>query len=441
MSINMSELNRKDIQQLKASYQKQPAHDVIARAVQENGINNVARDPKAKTRMNPVFNVEVKTGKVSNQKRSGRCWLFALLNVLKQKVAKKIGKKDFQLSQNYLFFWDKIERANIFYDRMIALAGRSTKDRTVSFYLGMPGGDGGQWDMAVALVQKYGVMPKSAFPEDAVTNNTFEFDMLMNLKLRRDGMQLRRLVRNGATDSEIMSARQRMLSEVYRITAYSFGLPPKQFDFEYRDDKKKYHLDCGLTPKQFYQKYVGMNLDDFVVATNSPDKKMGQKYSLPCEDNVVGGKHIEFLNMPMKYLKQAAIKQLKAGIPVWFGNDVIQQMSRKHGYLDSHLYRRAQLFNVNLSMSKADRLRYHEACVSHAMTLTGVDLVHGKPTKWKVQNSWGSKIGDKGYFVMTDDWMNQFVYEMVVRKEYLPQAQRKIDQQTSVALQPWDSLQ
>ena len=437
----MSKLTTKNLKKFKTNYQKQPNHNVIARAIQENGINNVARDPKSATRLNPVFNVEVKTGQVANQKRSGRCWLFSMLNVLKQRVAKKINVKDFQLSPNYLFFWDKIERANIFYDRMIALAGRSTKDRTVDFYLGMPGGDGGQWAMAAALVQKYGVVPQSVFPENIVTNHTFEFERLMNLKLRRDGMQLRRLVRNGASDHEIMSARDRMLSEVYRITAYSFGVPPKKFDFEYRDDKKKYHRDPNLTPQKFYQKYVGVNLNDYVVATNSPDKKMNQKYSLPSQDNVVGGKHIEFLNLPMKYLKQAAIKQLKAGDPVWFGNDVIQQMSRKHGYLDSHLYHRAELFDVNLSMSKADRLAYHEACVSHAMTLTGVDLVHGKPTKWKVQNSWGSKVGHNGYFVMTDDWMNQFVYEVVVKKQYLPATQQRIDDQTPIALKPWDSLQ
>lgn len=437
----MSELNKKDIEQLKASYQKQPERDVIARAIQDNGINNVARDPKAKTRMQPVFNVEVKTGKVSNQKMSGRCWMFALLNVLKQHVAKKIGVKDFQLSQNYLFFWDKIEKANMFYDHMIALAGRSTKDRTVNYYLGMPDDDGGQWDMAVALVQKYGVVPQSVFPETKVTNNTMDFDMVLGLKLRRDAMQLRRLVKGGATDKEILDARKKMLSEVYRMTAVSCGVPPKKFDFEYRDDKKKYHLDKGLTPKKFYKKYADIDLDDFVVATNSPDKKMGEKYSQPSQDNVVGGKKIEYLNMPMKYLKQAAIKQLKAGEPVWFGNDVVQQSNRKSGYLDSDLYRRGQLFNVDLDMSKADRLAYHEACVSHAMTLTGVDLVDGKPKRWKVQNSWGTKNGFKGYFVMSDDWMNKYVYEMVVRKEYLPKAQQAIDKKAPIALKPWDSLE
>lgn len=437
----MAKLTQADLTKLAQSYQQEPQHAVIARAIQNNGINRTARDPQAKIRLQPTFSVEVKTGKVANQKQSGRCWMFSILNVLKQHVAKKIGVKDFQLSQNYLFFWDKIERANIFYDHMIDLADKPTKDRTVEFYLSMPGDDGGQWAMAVALIQKYGVVPQSVFPDNIVTNRTQDFDSVMNLKLRRDGMRLRHLVQKKASDATIAKTRAQMLSEVYRITAYSFGIPPQKFDFEYRDDKKKYHRDAGLTPQAFYQKYVGVDLDQYVMATNSPDKKMGEKYSLPSQNNVVGGKQIEFLNMPMKDLKSAVIKQLKAGEPVWFGNDVLQQMDRKSGSLDSHLYRRDELFNVDLSMTKAERLAYHEGCVSHAMTLTGVDLVHGKPTKWKVQNSWGSKNGHKGYFVMTDDWMNQFVYEAAVKLSYLPKSDQAINQKQAIALKPWDSLQ
>ncbi|GLB46082.1 aminopeptidase [Philodulcilactobacillus myokoensis] len=440
MSKDNSELTADELQSLNDDLKKQPQAKVLSRAIMNNGINAVAKNPDAK-KLNHTFSVEVKTGKVSNQKHSGRCWLFALLNTLKHQVAKKTNLKDFELSQNYLFFWDKIERANIFYDRMIALAGRPTNDRRVSFYLAMPGGDGGQWAMAAALVQKYGVMPKSAFPETAITNNTTDFDEVMNLKLHRDGLRLRKMVQNHASDDEIVAARKQMLSEVYRITAYSFGVPSKEFDFEYRDDKKKYHLDRHLTPKQFYDKYVGVDLDDYVVATNSPDKKMNQLYSLPSQNNVVGGKGIELLNLPMSTLKKAAIQQLKDGEGVWFGNDVLQQMSRKDGILDAKLYQRAKLFNVKLNMTKAERLAYHEAEVSHAMTFTGVDLIDQKPSKWKVENSWGDKIADKGYFVMTDDWMDNFVYEVVVHKKYLTAAQQKLTEQTPVELKPWDSLE
>ncbi|MHA8138057.1 C1 family peptidase [Lactobacillaceae bacterium Scapto_B20] len=440
MTDNQSQLKPEDIAALEAAFEKQPQSDVIARAIQGNGINNVARDPKAAVRTNHVFSVEVPTGTVSNQRQSGRCWLFSLMNVLRHGFAKQHELKDFELSESYLFFWDKIERANIFYDRMISTANLPTDDRTVASYLSGPGTDGGHWAMAASLVQKYGVLPISEFPDDNVTKNTRDLNGVLNLKLRRDGMQLRNLINEGATDEEIAKARKKMLTEVYRIVGYSVGVPPEKFDFEYRDDKQNYHLDQGLTPKQFYDKYFDVNLDDYVVINNAPHKPYNQKYSIPSEDNVVGGKHVEFLNFPMDVLKQASIAQLKDGETVWFGNDVGAQSARKDGILDDNLYHYAQLFDVDLDMSKAERFQYFEANMSHAMVLTGVDLVDGQPTKWKVENSWGEANGQKGYFSMTDGWMDDFVYQVVVNKKYLTDDQLAILDQAPVELSPWDRL-
>ncbi|KID42507.1 C1 family peptidase [Fructilactobacillus fructivorans] len=430
-----------DIDQMQADLEVQPKNEVISRAIMTNGIDKASEDPRTAVRLNRTFSVDLETGTVSNQKHSGRCWLFSLLNTLRHKFAVKYNKKDFELSQNYLFFWDKIERANMFYDRMITLADRPTSDRDVDFYLSMPGEDGGQWAMAAALVQKYGVIPKEAFPETAVTDDTTDYDEVMDRKLRHDGMVLRNLVNSDASDYDINQMKQKMMSEVYRMTAYSFGVPPKTFDLEYRDDDKKYHLDQGLTPKQFYDKYIGVDLNDYVVLTNSPDKKMDEMYSLPSQNNVEGGMPIEFLNAPMDELKEAAIKQLKDGETVWFGNDVLHQMNRQKGYLDSKLYRQAALFGVDMTMTKAERLEYHEAEVSHAMTLTGVDLINDVPTKWKVENSWGKKVGDDGYFAMTDEWIQDFVYEVVVKKSYLKHTQKEVLKKTPIKLDPWDSLQ
>ncbi|MEJ6399999.1 C1 family peptidase [Nicoliella lavandulae] len=440
MINKQSQLTAADIAALEADFDKQPQSAVISRAIQQNGINNVARDPKAAVRTEHVFSVEVETGGVTNQRQSGRCWLFSLTNVLRHQFAEKYGVKDFELSQSYLFFWDKIERANIFFDRMIETASLPTTDWTVDFYLSNPGADGGQWAMSAALVAKYGVVPKSVFPESNVTKNTRDLNSVLNLKLRRDGMQLRNLVNDGATDEELAAAREKMLAEVYRITGYSVGVPPETFDFEYRDDKHNYHLDQGLTPKQFYDKYFDFNLDDYVVATNAPDKKFNQLYSLPSQNNVVGGKEIQFLNLPMETLKDAAIKQLKDGETVWFGNDVVQQSERKAGILDNHLYHFDELFNVDLQMSKAERFQYHQANVSHAMVLTGVDLIDDQPIRWKVENSWGEDNGEKGYFSMTDGWLDEFVYEIVINKKYLSADQQQLLSQTPVELAPWDSL-
>lgn len=436
-----NELGKQDLEQLHQDFKNAPKSDVLSRIITQNGINQAAQDPDAQVRLDPVFSVDLQTGTVTNQKQSGRCWLFSLVNTLRHGFAKKYKVKDFNLSQKYLFFWDRIERANIYYSRMIATADRPADDREVTYYLSMPGSDGGQWAMAAALVQKYGVVPVSDYPETSNVENTGALDTVMNRKLRLDGMQLREMVRAGKADGDIQAARNKMLREVYRMVAYSFGEPPTMVDFAYRDDDKKYHRIKGLTPQQFYKQYFDVDLDDYVVIANSPDKDFDRLYSLPSQNNVIGGKQIQFLNLPMATLKKAAVAQLKDGETVWFGNDVLEQMDRKKGYLDSHLYRYSELFDVNLEMDKAKRLEYHQAEVSHAMTLAGVDLDdQGQPTKWKVENSWGDKYGNKGYFTMADSWMNDYVYEVVVHKQYLTAEQQKLLKTAPVELPPWDSL-
>ncbi|WP_395319795.1 C1 family peptidase [Fructilactobacillus frigidiflavus] len=433
-------LNQPALKKMQQKLEQRPGHKIVANAVMANGINQTALNAQVLAKLNHTFSIDLPTGTVSNQKHSGRCWLFSILNTLRHQFATQYQVKDFELSQSYLFFWDKIERANIFYDRMIALAGRPTDDREVAFYLSSPGTDGGQWAMAAALVQKYGVVPRETFPETAVTEDTSAFDMLLNHKMRHDAMQLRELVNQGATDAEIASLKQQFMDEIYRITGQSVGVPPAKFDLEYRDDAKKYHLDQGLTPQEFYAKYIGVDLDQYVVLANAPDKKYGEKYALPSQDNVEGGKPIEFLNAPMDQLKQAAIQQLQAGETIWFGNDVLQQMDRQKGILDSNLFLQDELFGIDTKMSKAERMRYHEAEVSHAMTLTGVDVVNGKPTKWKVENSWGAKIGNQGYFVMADNWMDDYTYEVVVKKSYLSDEIKQGLTKAPIVLAPWDSL-
>ena len=434
-------LTNQDLAQMHQKLKDRPEHKIVANAVMSNGINKTATNAQVLAKLNHTFSIDIPTGTVANQKHSGRCWLFSILNTLRHQFATQHKVKDFELSQSYLFFWDKIERANIFYDRMIALAGRPASDREVEFYLSSPGTDGGQWAMAAALVQKYGVVPRETFPETAVTEDTSDLDMLLNRKMRHDAMKLRELVNRGATDAEINNLKQQYMDEIYRITGQSVGVPPEKFDLEYRDDDKKYHLDRGLTPKDFYAKYIGVDLDQYVVLTNSPDKKYGELYTLPSQDNVEGGKQIEFLNESMDQLKEAAIKQLQAGETIWFGNDVLQQMDRQKGILDSELFLHDELFGINTKMSKAERLEYHEAEVSHAMTLTGVDVVNDQPIKWKVENSWGPKIGDKGYFVMADNWMDDYTYEVVVKKEFLRDETKKVLDKAPIMLEPWDSLE
>ena len=416
-------------------------NDVVSRAAMRSGVLEASFNPKVEETLNDVFSVEVKTDNVTNQQQSGRCWLFATLNTLRHYFGEKNNYKNFTLSQAYNFFWDKIERANIFYDMIIDTADKPLDDRTVKAYLNFAGTDGGQWAMAASLVKKYGVVPTNAMPETFNTNHTSGFADALARKEKKDALVLRKLVNEGKMD-EVEKKRKEFLSEVYRMTAIAVGEPPKSFDLEFRDDDKKLHLEKGLTPVQFFNEYwKDFDFSDYVCLTNAPDHEYGKLYSLPFEDNVEGGIPITFLNVPMEYLKDAAIKQLKSGESIWFGNDVLKEMDRKTGFLDDELYKTDDLFNVDTKMSKADRLATGEGAVTHAMTLVGVDLDHeGDVRKWKVENSWGDKSGRKGYFTMSDDWFNDYVYEVIVHKDYLTDEQRKIADSTPTPLPAWASL-
>ncbi|GGV12398.1 C1 family peptidase [Lactobacillus acetotolerans] len=433
-------LTVQELEKFSANFNSNPQNKVVARAAQHNGVLEASYNDRVESNLNRVFSTELKTDNVTNQEHSGRCWEFATLNILRHIFGKKYKAKKFTFSQSYNFFWDKIERANIFYDNILATADQPIDSRTVKAYLDDAGGDGGQFQMAAALVAKYGVIPSYAMPESFNANNTTGFATALGDKMKKDALVLRKLKQDGK-DDEIEKTREKFLNEVYRMTAIAVGEPPKKFDLEYRDDDKKYHLDKDLTPLEFLHKYLGdVDFDDYVVLTNAPDHEYNKLYGLPFEDNVEGSYKIKLLNVPMEYLSSATVSQLKDGEAVWFGNDVLRQMNRKTGYLDTNLYKLNDLFGVNLDMSKADRLRTGGGEVSHAMTFVGVDEDKGNIRQWKVENSWGNKIGSKGFFVMNNDWFNDYVYEVVVHKKYLTDEQKKIAEGPVTNLPAWDSL-
>ncbi|MDC4186284.1 C1 family peptidase [Loigolactobacillus coryniformis] len=415
----------------------QPQAKVVQRAVMNTGINAASEDITVQTQLDRTFSLELPTGKVSNQKHSGRCWLFSTLNTLRHEVAVKYNLKDFEFSQNYLSFWDRFEKANAFYENIIATADQAADSRIVTWLLDSPNGDGGQWDNAAALIKKYGVVPQSVMPETQASENTAEFNQVLSLRLRKDAVKLRALVAAGA---DVAAAKTEMLTVIYRMCAYAFGTPVEHFDFSYRDDANKYHRDTDLTPQSFAAKYLSRDLDDYVTVINSPDKPFNQLYTLPIEDNVVGGQHVTFLNVDLATFKALTIAQLQAGETIWFGNNVLQQMSRPDGLLDSRLFNYDALFATDLQLSKKERLQYRDAVVSHAMTLTGVDLVDGEPTKWKVENSWGEKVGADGYFVMSDQWFDDYVYHVVIKRDLLSPELQQVLQNKPTELAPWDSM-
>ncbi|MGV0169007.1 C1 family peptidase [Furfurilactobacillus sp. WILCCON 0119] len=416
---------------------------ILERAIKKNGILATAQDNAANVDMTPVFSIDLDTGHVANQKQSGRCWMFAALNTMRHAMKDTFNLPgDFELSQTYTYFWDKFEKANYFYENVIATGDQPLTDRKVAFLMTTPQQDGGQWDMICAIIEKYGVVPQSVMPETYSATSSSDFNRLLNLKLRKDAVEFRELVAAHASRAELDELKDRKLQEVYRMLAYSFGEPVQHFDFEYRDEKKAYHLDRDLTPKSFYDKYVGWDLSQYVSIINAPtaDKAYNKTYSVEMLGNVVNGREVKHLNVTMADFKKLAIAQLEAGQSVWFGCDVGQSSDRKAGIMDTKVYAKDELFDVDFSMSKAERLDYGESLMTHAMVLTGVDLVDGKPTKWKVENSWGDKVGDHGYFVMSDAWMDQYCYQVVVNKAFMADDLKAAQEQAPEQLQPWDPM-
>lgn len=435
------DLTSKIVEKLKKEFHSRKDAEIIARAIQKNGIKAASEDPTASERLHRAFSYEIKTGKPTNQRHSGRCWSFAALNTLRHKFATKYKFKDFELSQNYLFFWDRIERANMFFQKIIATADKPLHDRTVDFYLSFALNDGGQWANAASIIEKYGVVPEYVMPDTHNTKDTSDVAEVFDSLMRKDAIELRTMVQTNASATELQEAQERMMGDVYKIAAYSFGEPPAKFDLEYRDDDKKFHQVLGLTPLKFYHEYFDTNLSDYVVVTNAPDHEMDRSYLMPAQDSVVDGLPIKFVNVPFAELQEGAIKQLQAGETVWVGNDVLQQMDRKRGLMDAKLYHREELLDVDFVMDKKHRLETKQAVVSHAMTLTGFDMVNDQPTRWKIENSWGKDNGDNGYFVMTQDWFEEYTYEAVINKKYLSDRVKKVAASEPVTLPAWDSLQ
>ena len=436
-------ISQEQLQNFQADLDKHEGHEVNERAVTKNGILSVSADYRSEVAMDRVFSIDIDTGKVADQKRSGRCWMFAALNTMRHSMREKLHMKDdFELSQNYTFFWDKLEKSNYFLENVLQTAELPTSDRKVAWLMQTPQQDGGQWDMLVALIQKYGVVPQTVMPETFNSSNSTEINKQLNLKLRKDAVELRELVAANKSDADIQKAKEKMLNEIYRMLAYTFGEPPANFDFEYRDTDNNYHRIENITPQEFFKKYVGWDLDDYVSIINAPtaDKPFNHMYTVEMLGNVLGGRQVRHLNLDMQTFRKVAIEQLKHGESVWFGSDVGQESDRKKGIMDTNLYHQDELFDVDFSMSKAERLDYGESMMTHAMVLTGVDLVDDQPTKWKVENSWGDKVGEKGFFVMSDDWMEEFCYQIVVNKKYLPKDLQEILKEEPTVLAPWDPM-
>ena len=435
----MTELTSEFTQSLFDNYQKNAKFSAVENAATKNGLLNALENRASHAANLPVFSVDLTNDPVSNQKQSGRCWMFAALNTFRHKILTEFKLENFELSQAYTFFWDKYEKSNWFLEQIIGTSDLEIGDRKLKFLLDVPQQDGGQWDMVVALFQKYGVVPKDIYPESISSSASRELDQYLNKILRQDAQILRDLIQNGV---DVAAKKAELLQEIFNYLAMTLGLPPQKFDFEYRDKDDQFHKVEDIAPQAFYEKFVDIKLDDYVSVINAPttDKPYNKSYTVEFLGNVIGARDVRHLNVEMDRFKKLAIAQMQAGETVWFGCDVGQVSNRQDGLLTMDAYDFSAM-DLDFTQDKASRLDYSESLMTHAMVLTGVDLdAAGNSLKWKVENSWGEKVGKKGYFTASDAWMDEYTYQIVVRKEFLTAEELAAYEAEPEVLLPWDPM-
>ena len=380
----------------------------------------------------------------TNQKSSGRCWGFAGLNLFRIYLGRKHNLKNFQFSQSFFMFWDKLEKSNYFLESILKTTDLHWSSRLVMHLLDNPIQDGGQWDMWVNLINKYGVVPQSEMPESYSSSKSMRMNRMITRKLREFAKQLRESSQKSSSDSQLQSMKTDMLEEIYQMLTIHLGTPPSSFDWQIRDKKQSFSRFEKLTPQSFYYDHVGLNLDEYVCLINCPmsDKEYNKVYTVEMLGNVVEGHSIRYLNVESNAMKQAAINSLKNGDPVWFGCDVSKHFHRDLGVMDIELFDFDSFYGTKFGMDKAARLEYGDSQMTHAMLFTGVDLdSKGNPLKWRVENSWGDKGGNKGYHIMTDLWFDEYNYEVVVHKSCLSDDLVEIfETSEAISLKPWDPM-
>ena len=389
------------------------------------------------------FSIRLDDWSPTDQKHSGRCWLFAATNLLRVSAMKKLKLKSFEFSQSWLMFWDKLEKANYFLEAILATADRDIDDRTVATILENAVTDGGQWNMFVNIARKYGLVPKALMPETLSSGNTTSMNAALVGRLRVAAKKLRDLSASNAPAGDRASAKRSALSDAYTILRLHLGNPPGRFDWQWTGDKKKLHREKGMTPISFYQKYVSVPLDQYVCLVHDPRRANppGKTYTVEYLGNVVEGGLVTYLNVDIATLKKVARDTLKAGEPVWFGCDVSKMMHRELSMWDARMFEQDALYGAPLELaSKEDRLLYRRTAMNHAMLFTGVDEENGKPRKWRVENSWGDKGDGKGFYVMNDSWFDEHMFEIAARRNRLPPNLRAALDKEPIVLPAWDPM-
>lgn len=425
------------LERISKSYTGSAEQRAVKNALASNSIATLAINADNLAMCDTHFSHRVKTKGITDQKSSGRCWLFTGLNVLRAKMIEKYDLPAMEFSQNYNSFYDLLEKSNLFLQAIIDTRELPLDDRKVDWLLKNPIGDGGQFTGVSNLIMKYGVVPKEAMPETYQSNNTSQLGMILKLKLREYALELR-----GLKDAKAMKRKEEMLSEVYRILVECLGVPPTEFEWARYDKQGNLVSKKSYTPKSFYEEYIGEDLEhNYIMVMNDPSREYGKVYEIEYDRHVYDGENWLYINLPIERVKELAIASIKDNTAMYFSCDVGKFLDRKKGTLDVANFDYASLFGTEFGMDKRERIQTYASGSSHAMTLIAVDLDEaGEPRKWMVENSWGAASGWQGNLIMTDEWFEEYMFRVVVEKKYVPEDILKMLEQEPILLPSWDPM-
>ena len=434
-------VTKAQIEEFRKSFDSDPSATVAQNAVSNADLSTLALRRNLVQDMDFSFSTKLDDWNATNQRRSGRCWLFATLNLFRVGAMKKMNLKKFEFSQAHIHFWDKLERANHFLEAILETSDRPVDDRTIHFLLSDPIGDGGQWNMATNLIRKHGLVPMSAYPESHSSSSTGSMNTVLKDILRTTASEIRRILDDGGSNNEARRHKEGRMKEIWRVLCIHLGTPPEKFDWQWRDKDNEFHRKGTMTPLEFVDEYVEVDWEEYICIVNDPRNEYYRTYTVDFLQNVAGGPPVVYLNVPSNEMKDITQRLLEDGTPVWMGCDVGKNMARKRGLWDAELYDLKGLYGIQFGMEKADRLRFGQTMMTHAMLFTGVDVVDGKPRRWRVENSWGSEdSGEKGFYTMNDNWYDEHMFEIAAHKDYLTDEMKSGLKGDPIVLPAWDPM-
>ena len=431
------------MQQMKQSYGGNASDKALRNIMVTNSPAKLALNYENSTAFDSHFSNRVESKAITDQKSSGRCWMFTGMNVLRNKAIREHNlPADFQFSQAYTFFYDQLEKANLFLQAMIDTYQKPLDDLEVDWLFKNPIGDGGQFTGVANLIAKYGLVPREAMPETYNTDNTSSISNLLSLKLREDGLELRTLAaKKGVTAAQLQQRKTEMLGTIYRMLALTMGEPPAQFTWQQKDAKGEIVSTDTYTPMSFYEKFAKTDFSKYYMIMNDPTREYYKVYEIQYDRHVYDGQNWRYLNLPMDEIAPMCIASIKDSTMMYFSCDVGKFLNRDKGFMDVNNYDYGSLFGTTFGMDKKARVATHASGSSHAMTLCAVDLdKEGRPLKWMVENSWGSSYGYQGFLIMTNDWFNEYMFRVVLEEKYIPSKYITMLHQKPIMLPAWDPM-